>query len=134
MNNKHLLSCLFSSEPTTGAPAPVIPTVVSHQRKDYSYLKPSLLSADCTRRELFKFSSECRIWLEKSLSVEDRADSRLVWASIRTVIDDEWNAILSRDQKISEKGFEEIYEIGTSGQRCSRSPLGGRLATTIVDC
>ena len=61
---------------------------------------------DCTHRELSKFSSECRIWLEKSLSVEDRADSGVVWASIRAVIDDEWNAILSRDQKISEKGFE----------------------------
>ena len=49
--------------------------------------------------------------MEKSLSVEDMADSRLVWASIRAVIDDEWNAILSQDQKISEKGFDDIYKI-----------------------
>ena len=45
------------------------------------------------------------------MNVEDRADNRLVWASIRSVIDDEWNAILSRYQKIAEKGFEEIYAI-----------------------
>ena len=102
--------CLFSSEPVTTT-APVIPAVVSHPRKDYTYLKPSILSADCTRRELSKIASECRIWLEKSLSVEDREDSRLVWASVRAVIDDEWTATLSRDQKISEKGFEEIYKI-----------------------
>ena len=102
------LSCLFSSEPTT---APVISTVVSHQRKDYNYLKPSILAADCTRRELSKFSSECKIWLEKSLSVEDRADSRLVWASICAVIDDKWNEILSRDLKIAEKCCDEIYSI-----------------------
>ena len=45
------------------------------------------------------------------MSLEDRADSRLVWASIRAVIDDKWNEILSRDQKIAEKGFDEIYAI-----------------------
>ena len=111
MNNKHLLTCLFSTEPATTTTVPAIPTMVSHQRKDYSYLKPSILSADCSRRELSKSSSECRIWLEKSLSAEDRADSRLVWASIRAVLDDEWTAILSRDEKISEKGFDEIYKI-----------------------
>ena len=82
--NGHLLSCLFSSE-ATAPPATILPpptTMVSHQRKDYSYLKPGILSSDCTRRELSKFSSECSIWLEKSLSAEDRADTRLVWASI----------------------------------------------------
>ena len=49
--------------------------------------------------------------MEKSLSVEDRADSRLVWASICAVIDDKWNEILSRDLKIAEKCCDEIYSI-----------------------
>ena len=111
MNNKHLLTCLFSTEPATTTPVPATPTMVSHQRKDYLYLKPSILSADCSRRELSKFSSECHIWLEKSLSTEDQEDSRMVWASIRAVLDDEWTAILSRIDKISEKAFDEIYKI-----------------------
>ena len=92
VDNKHLLSCLFSSEPTS---APDAPAVVS--RKDYNYLKPSILAGDCTRRELTKFSSECKMWLEKSLTPEDRADNRLVFASIRNVIDNEWDQILSED-------------------------------------
>ena len=40
-NNRHLLSCLFSSE-AAPRPDPVPPpttTMLSHQRKDYSYLK-----------------------------------------------------------------------------------------------
>ena len=101
VQNTHLLSSLFSSE--AGAPPGMSlpgmslppPTMVSHvsQRKDYSYLKPSILSSDCTRRELSKFSSECSIWLEKSLSAEDQADTRLVWASVRAVLDDEWTEV-----------------------------------------
>ena len=80
------------------------PAVVS--RKDYNYLKPSMLAGDCTRMELTKFYSECKMWLEKSLTQEDRADTRLVFANIRNVIDDEWDQILSRDMKIAEKDFD----------------------------
>ena len=51
------------------------------------------------------------MWLEKSLTPEDRADNRLVWANIRNVIDDEWDQILSRDLKIAEKDFDQIYGV-----------------------
>ena len=94
-SNKHLLSCLFSSETARPDPVPApTTTMLSHQRKDYGYLKPGILSSECTRRELSKFSAECQIWLEKSLPAEDRADTRLVWASIRAVLDDEWTQVL----------------------------------------
>ena len=49
--NNHLLYCLYSSE--GGVPSamslPPPTTMVTHQRKDYSYLKPAILSSDCTR-------------------------------------------------------------------------------------
>ena len=85
--------------------------MVAHQRKDYSYLKPGILSSDCTRRELSKFSAECNIWLEKSLSTEDRADTRLVWASVRAVLDDEWTEVLSRDENIATRELEVIHKM-----------------------
>ena len=85
--------------------------MLSYQRKDYGYLKPGILSSEWTRRELSKFSAECQIWLEKSLPAEDRADSRLVWASIRAVLDDEWTQVLSRNENIANKQFDEIYKI-----------------------
>ena len=44
--NRHLLSCLFSSEaaPRPDLVPPPTTTMLSHQRKDYSYLKPGILS------------------------------------------------------------------------------------------
>ena len=111
--NQHLLICLFSSE-TAAPPAPVqtpSTTTIANQRKDYSYLKPTTLSSDCTRRELSKFFSECSIWLEKSLTPEDRADTRLVWASVRAVLDGEWTEVLSRDEHIATRTLETIHKM-----------------------
>merc|ERR1711888_115776 len=111
--NNHLLGSLYSAE--GGVPSamslPPPTTMVTHQRKDYSYLKPAILSSDCTRRELLKFSSKCNIWLEKSLSADDRSDTRLVWASVRAVIDDEWTEVLSRDENIATRKLEEIHKM-----------------------
>ena len=59
---------------------------------------------------MVKFSEACQIWLEKSLSAEDRADTRLVWASIRSVLDEEWTEVLNRSN-IANKQFDEIYKI-----------------------
>ena len=89
--NKHLLACLFTSEPVQ---TPVV--TQNFGRKDYSYLKPHMIVADCTKRELNKFKTECRMWLEKTLSDEDRRDKRLIYASIKSVIDPEWDEILTR--------------------------------------
>ena len=111
--NKHLLTCLFSTE-TAAPPAPVqtqSTTTIGNQRKDYSYLKPTILSSDCTRRELSKFFSECSIWIEKSLTPEDREDTRLVWASVRAVLDGEWTEVLSRDEHIASRTLDTIHSM-----------------------
>ena len=81
---KHLLACLFSFEPTQ---TPVMSQ--NFNRKDYSYLKPHIIVADSTKRELNKLWTECRMWLEKTLSDEDRWDERLIYASIKSVINPE---------------------------------------------
>ena len=107
--NEHLLSCLFSETPRPD-PVPAPSTTMLSQRKDYGYLKPGILSSECTRRELVKFSEDCQIWLKKSLSADDRADTRLVWASIRSVLDEEWTEVLNRNN-IANKQFDEIYKI-----------------------
>ena len=111
--NNHLLGTLYSAEggALSSMSLPPPPTMVTHQRKDYNYLKPAILSSDCTRRELSKFSSDCSIWLEKSLSPDDRSDTRLVWASVRAVIDDEWAEVLSRDENIGNRELEEIHRM-----------------------
>ena len=107
--NGHLLSCLFSETPSPN-PVPAPSTTIMSQRRDYGYLRPAVLSSECTRRELVKFSEACQIWLEKSLSAEDRADTRLVWPSIRSMLDEQWTAVLSRNN-IANKQFDEIYKI-----------------------
>ena len=107
--NRHLLSCLFTETPSPN-PVPAPSTTIMPQRRDYGYLRPGVLSSECTRRELVKFSEACQIWLEKSLSAEDRADTRLVWASIRSVLDEEWTEVLNRNN-IANKQFDEIYKI-----------------------
>ena len=78
------------------------------QRKDYSYLKPRVLNFDCTRRELAKFSLDSKIWIDKALSPDDRADTRLVWASIRAVLDEEWAELLGRDVAIASAGTSTL--------------------------
>ena len=103
--NKHLLACLFSSEPVVQTPM----VAKSFDKKDYSYLKPHTIMADCTKRELNKFGTECWIWLEKTLSEEDKRDKRLIYASIK--IDPEWDEILSRDTSIQEKNFDQIFTL-----------------------
>ena len=53
-DNRHLLSCLFSSESTVQQVLPQSTTMIN-QRKDYSYLRPRVLNFDCSRKELAKF-------------------------------------------------------------------------------
>ena len=46
-----------------------------------------------------------------SLTEENKKDKRLIWASLKNVIDPEWDEILSRNVKISEKDFDEISKL-----------------------
>ena len=78
--NEKIMTCLFTDQAQVPLPA----VVQSIARKvDYSYLKPSMIIiVVCTKNELIKFGDECA---KKSLA--NNWDKRLVWASLRSVID-----------------------------------------------
>ena len=107
-DNRHLLSCLFSSESTVQQVLPQSTTMIN-QRKDYSYLRPRVLNFDCSRKELAKFVQDSKVWIDKALSQDDRSDPRLVWASIRSILDEEWADLLSRDGSIASRDLDTIH-------------------------
>ena len=98
-NNAHILACIFSAQVPTSLP-PIVQSVA--RKVDYSYLKPSILCVDCSKKELNKFGDECSIWMEKSFKNAD-GDRRLIWVSFRSVLETDWVEILSRYPKISKK-------------------------------
>ena len=63
-------------------------------RKEYGYLKPGTIHGDYDKKELLKFISEGMIWLEKSLTEEDKKDNRIIWALVKNIINPEWDQIL----------------------------------------
>ena len=76
-------------------------------RIDFSYLRPDTLSIECNSKELIKFKDDFSIWIEKSLgSIQD---AKLVWVSLRSVVDKDWAEILARDAKIAERKLEYIF-------------------------
>ena len=83
---------------------------------EYGFLKPSMIHGGCTKKELLKSIGEGKIWLEKSITEEEKK------ALIKNVLDPEWDQILSRVPKIDEKNFEEIA--GLMDTSClERNPL-----------
>ena len=81
---QNLLSCLLSTQ------APVAtadPTVVSHARKKYSFLKPSMVHGDRDEKYLTKLINEARIWLNKTITEEERKEEGMIYASLRSVLD-----------------------------------------------
>ena len=89
---------------------------------EYGFLKPSMIHGGCTKKELLKSIGEGKIWLEKSITEEEKKDKRMVWALIKNVLDPEGDQILSRVPKIDEKNFEEIA--GLMDTSClERNPL-----------
>ena len=94
--SRHLLEILFEPEQPVQQVLPQSNTLVN-QRKDYSYLRPRTLNFDCTKKELAKFITDSKVWISKALSEEDQSDPRLVWASVRSAVDEEWADLLGRD-------------------------------------
>ena len=82
--------------------------MVAHTRKEYGFLKPSMIHGECTKKELLKFIGEGKIWLEKSMTEEEKKDKRMVLALVKNLLDPEWDQILSRVPNLEEKSFEEI--------------------------
>ena len=68
------------------------------------------MSIDCSKKELNKFGDKCSSWMEKSLENGD-GDRKMIWASLRPVLDTDWVKISSRDHKISEKLFSDIFKV-----------------------
>ena len=91
---QHLLSCLFTSH--SSGP--------KHGQK-------RTIHGDCSKKELLKFIPDCKMWLEKSLTEEDKKDNRIIWSSIKIFIDPAWDEILSKHVKIDEKDFDEISKL-----------------------
>ena len=55
-------------------------------------------------------------------NLANEEDKRLVWASIKSVVDSDWFDILSHDPRISEKSFKEILKL-MQGSCLERNPL-----------
>ena len=51
IQHEELLSVLTREENIAVVSAPAAPPVVSHSRKEFSFLKPAIMNGDCTKRE-----------------------------------------------------------------------------------
>ena len=63
------------------------PNVVSHTRKEYSFLKPNMVHGDCDKKELTKFINEARICLNKTITEEERKEEGMIYASLQSGLD-----------------------------------------------
>ena len=74
-------------------------------------MKPSMVHGDFNRKELTKFFGEARIWLNKTITEEEKKEEGMIYASLRSVLYSEWTQIFSRIPNIEEKSFEEIIKL-----------------------
>ena len=98
------------------------PPVVSHSRKELSFLKPAIISGDCNKRELKKFIDDTRTWLNKTLTQSEREEPGMILAVIKSVLDSDWADILERTPDIKNKSYDEITEV-MLGAFLERHPL-----------
>ena len=80
-------------------------------RKEYEYLKPVSLNIDCNKRELQKFITDARIWIEKILSEAERSESGMVFAALRSVLDADWSDFLDRHPEIKTLNYDQVAEL-----------------------
>ena len=76
------LSFLWDTQNTAGASTSA-PAVLPHSRKEYSFLKPNMVHEDCNKRELTKFITDGRTWLNKTITEEDKKEVEMVYAALR---------------------------------------------------
>ena len=60
VQHEELLSVLTEEESSAVASSVPAPPVVSHSRKEFSFLKPAIINGDCSKRELKKFLDDTR--------------------------------------------------------------------------
>ena len=82
VEHQNLLSCLLIMQ----VPVATALTVVSHARKEYSFLKPSMVHGDCDKKKLTKFIGEARIWLNKTITEEEKKECfKLLYGACSTL-------------------------------------------------
>ena len=70
-----------------------------------------MVHEDCTKCELTKFITDSRIWMNKTISEEERKEIGIVYAALRSVMDSGWTETLDRNPKIQEMSFEKIVKL-----------------------
>ena len=104
VEHEGLLTALGESAAASSSAVSVVP----RSRKEYEYLKPSLLSIDCSKKELQKFKTEAQTWIEKTLSEAERGESGMIFAALRTVLDSEWTDYLDRHPEIKTMQYDKV--------------------------
>ena len=80
-------------------------------RKEYDFLKPSMVHIDCSKRELLKFFGDGRNWTSKTISETESREKGIVYGLIRTVIDAGWTEFLDKHPNIESLSYEEIVDL-----------------------
>ena len=80
-------------------------------RKEYDFLKPSIVHIDCSKKELLKFFGDGRNWTSKTISESESRDKGIVYGLIRTVIDAGWTEYLDKHPNIESLSYEEIVDL-----------------------
>ena len=81
--HENLLAGVWGTGPANTSVAALPPRV----RKEYDFLKPTMVHSDCTKRELLKFVGDGRTWTSKTISEIEAKEEGIVYAALRTVID-----------------------------------------------
>ena len=105
VEHQGLLSCLLNSQ---GPVVTAAPTAVSHTRKEYSFLKPNMVNGDCDKKELTKFINEARIWLNKTITEDEKKEEGMIFASLRSGLVSDWTQIPGRTPSIERMTFDDM--------------------------
>ena len=124
-----MLSILLEDEQGVVASVVTAPAPVTYSRKEYNFLKPVMISEDCTKKELTKFINDARTWLNKTLTEPEKKEPGMVLAVIRSVLDSGWTDILDRTPGIQTMNYEKITQV-MLGAFLERHPLD----ESISDC
>ena len=81
-----------------------------------------MLNIDCNKRELQKFITDARIWIEKILSEAERSESGMVFAALRSVLDADWADFLERHPEIKTLNYDQVAEL-LSKHYLEKNPL-----------
>ena len=70
-----------------------------------------MVHEDCTKRELTKFITDSRTWMNKTISEEEKKEVGIVYAALRSVLDSGWTQALDRTPNIEKMLFEDIVKL-----------------------